>query len=182
MLAEEDKKICEILQNDARRGYAEIGAEVGLSVSAIAERIWKLQATDVIRTWQAILDPVSVGCPVLAFLFVALHGKREEVAFRNQVRKWPEVLECHHITGDWSYFLKARLADIAELETIVQRLKELPGFARSYSVIAMSSVKETAKLPILQQSHGTHPLRASKKPIGNQVSGKKPTRRKHKTP
>lgn len=161
VLTYEDRKICEILQEDARRSYAEIGAAVGLSVSTIAERIRKLQAAGVIRAWQVILDPAAAGCPVLAFLFVAIRGKGEEVAFRRSIQDWKEVLECHHITGDWSYLLKLRLADIAGLEAVAQRLKNLPGFERSHSLIAMSSVKETARLPLVLEGQGAHPPKRS---------------------
>jgi Lrp/AsnC family leucine-responsive transcriptional regulator len=62
----------------------------------------------------------------------------------------PAVLECHHITGDWSYLLKIRAATVADLEQVLtDQIKRQPGVVRSHTMLALSTTKETHSLPIL---------------------------------
>ena len=70
-------------------------------------------------------------------------------AFLEAVLAMPEVLECHHVTGDWSYLLKIRTRSNDALEDVISnRIKLLPGVTRSQTVIALKSPKESAVLPV----------------------------------
>lgn len=145
-----DRKIVRLIQADARQSYADIGAAVGLSVSAVNERLKKLERSGAIRGWTALVDPAAAGCGVLAYVQVLIERPEHEAAFLDLVRSEPAIQECHHVTGDWSYLLKVRAADMAGLEALLaQRIKALPGIPRSHSVIVLSSAKETPALPVL---------------------------------
>jgi Lrp/AsnC family leucine-responsive transcriptional regulator len=86
---------------------------------------------------------------VLAFVHVLIERPEHEAAFLALVRDEPAILECHHVTGDWSYLLKLRAASLAALEDVIaRRIKALPGIPRSQTVVALSTAKETAALPI----------------------------------
>jgi Lrp/AsnC family leucine-responsive transcriptional regulator len=142
-----DRKIIAHIQAEGRASLAEVGAAAGLSVSAANERLRKLQAAGVVRGWEARIDPDAIGLGLLAFVFL-LHGDHAaEAAFREGAAALPEVLECHHVTGEWSYLLKVRARDAAGLERLMGRLKALPGVGRTMTTIALSSPKETARLP-----------------------------------
>ncbi|UKJ72497.1 Lrp/AsnC family transcriptional regulator [Azospirillum brasilense] len=144
-----DRKIIAHIQQDGRASYADIGTAAGLSVSAVNERLKKLQANGVIQGWGARLSPKAAGLDVLAFVEVLLDRPAHDAPFRDAMRATPAVQECHHVTGDWSYLLKVRVADTEALERFLSdRLKALPGVVRSHTVIALSSVKETPILPI----------------------------------
>lgn len=144
-----DRKIIAYIQYDGRASYAEIGAVAGLSVSAVNERLKKLQASGVIAGWEARLAPKLVGLDVLAFVHVLLERPEHDAAFRAAMAGNAAVQECHHLTGEWSYLLKVRVADTAALERfLTAELKALPGVVRSHTAIALSSVKETAALPV----------------------------------
>jgi Lrp/AsnC family leucine-responsive transcriptional regulator len=144
-----DRKIIAYCQENGRAPLAEIGAASGLSVSAVNERLRKLLATGVIRGWRADVDPVAAGLDLLAFVFVLLDGTTADDAFRAAVTALPSVLECHHVTGEWSYLLKVRVRNTAALETTMATgIKPLPGVARTLTLIALSSPKETACLPV----------------------------------
>jgi len=144
-----DRKIIAYIQAEGRASYADIGTSVGLSVSAVNERLKKLQATGAIEGFGARVSAKALGLDVLAFVEVLLERPEHDAPFRAAVLAMPAVQECHHVTGEWSYLLKVRVADTGALERFLSdQLKTIPGIARSYTVIALSSVKETPALPV----------------------------------
>jgi Lrp/AsnC family transcriptional regulator, leucine-responsive regulatory protein len=143
-----DRIILDRMQQDGSLTYAEIGSAAGLSASAVNDRLKRLRAEGVIRRMTADVDPVAVGLNLLAFVLVAVNEPPGEAGFRNAMKAAPEVLECHHLTGDFSYLLKLRLHDTAHLEHFLMNgLKPLAGVVRTHTLIALSSVKETHILP-----------------------------------
>ncbi len=105
-----------------------------------------------IRGWHAELDPAEVGCPLLAFLRVAIRPGRDETGFRRAVRKLEAVLECHQLTGEWSFLVKLRVPDIAALDQLLgHEIRPLPGIERLSVEVAMATIKETALLPVPRQ-------------------------------
>ena len=139
-----DRIIIDRLQEDGAQTYAEIGAAAGLSPSAVNDRLKRLRAEGVIRRMTADIDPAAVGLSLLAFVLVAINDPQGEGRFRAAMKATPEVLECHHLTGDFSYLLKLRLRDTAHLEHfLMDRLKPLAGIVRTHTLIALSSVKES---------------------------------------
>jgi Lrp/AsnC family transcriptional regulator, leucine-responsive regulatory protein len=150
-----DRKILDFVQLHGRSGYAEIGVAAGLSVSSVAERLRKLEAAGIIRGWSALVSPEAVDRAVLAFMFVAVGGAENERRFLDTVRSRPEVLECHHVTGDWSYILKLRVGSITDLEQLLgEAFKVLPGIGRTHTMIALSSPKETGVIGLGSAERG----------------------------
>jgi Lrp/AsnC family leucine-responsive transcriptional regulator len=143
-----DRIIVDRLQEDSTLTYAEIGAAAGLSPSAVNDRLKRLRAEGVIRRMTAEIDPAALGLPLLAFVLVSVNEPPGEERFRAAMKAAPEVLECHHLTGEFSYLVKLRLRDTAQLERfLIDRLKPLAGLVRTHTLIALSSVKETHILP-----------------------------------
>jgi Lrp/AsnC family leucine-responsive transcriptional regulator len=139
-----DRKILDSIQRDGSLTYAEIGAAAGLSASAVNDRLKRLRADGVLRRMTADIDPLALDLRLLAFVMVVLDPGASEEAFRSGMLMAPEVLECHHITGEFSYLLKLRLRDTAQLEAFLSnKLKPLAGFGRTQTLIALSSTKET---------------------------------------
>lgn len=144
-----DCRLLSILQEQGRSSYADLGAAVGLSVSGVADRIRRLEASGVLQGWTVRVDPVKVGLDILAFISVVIERPEWEPGFLNRMRQRPEVLECHHVTGDWSYLLKVRVGSVADLEAFLATgLKDLPGLGRTHTQLALSSAKDTAALPL----------------------------------
>ncbi len=142
-----DKKLIQLVQMDSRASYGELGAAVGLSVSAVNERLKKLQAQQIIRGWRAQIDPKAIGLEVLAFIYVQLDRPNNERKFKELVLNFEEVEECHHVTGEWSYLMKVRTRSISELEYLIsEKIKASEGIVRTQTVIALSSPKEWAPL------------------------------------
>lgn len=144
-----DRKIAIAVQEDGAAGLAELAKIAGLSVSATAERQKRLEERGVIIGWHARLDPKQAGCPLLAFVRLALKPGEADAAFRRAMGGHEAVLECHHVTGNWSYLVKLRLPDMEALEAFVSaELRTLPGLERLAVDVALSSVKETSLLPV----------------------------------
>ena len=143
-----DRKIIDSVQRDGSLTYAEIGAAAGLSASTVNDRLKRLRADGVLRRLTAEVDPAALDLKLLAFVMVVLEPGVSEEGFRAGMLAAPEVLECHHVTGEFSYLLKLRLRDTAALERfLMDTLKPLAGFSRTQTLIALSSTKETHILP-----------------------------------
>jgi Lrp/AsnC family leucine-responsive transcriptional regulator len=144
-----DRNITVALQLDGSAGLAELAKVAGLSVSATAERVKRLEERGVIRGWRADLDPAEVGCPVLVHVLAEVAAGPEDASFRAMARESEQVLECHAVTGGWTYLLKLRLADLAALDGFLsERLRAAPGVRRVQTLLALHSVKETSILPV----------------------------------
>lgn len=144
-----DRNITVALQLDGSAGLAELAKVAGLSVSATAERVKRLEERGVIRGWRADLDPAEAGCPLLAHVLVVVAPGREDAGFRKAMRRQEAVLECHAVTGAWTYLLKLRLASLAALEHFLgEELRSLPGVQRVETLLAIATVKETSILPV----------------------------------
>lgn len=141
-----DRKIIDLLAEDARRSLADIGAQVGLSASAVNERIRRLSVAGVIRRFTVEADFSALDLPITAFLLVGLNYETGEEVFRDFVSAHPSVAECQHVTGGWSYLLKIRVADLAGIEQFLSELKERRFLARSETMIALSTVIERGHL------------------------------------
>lgn len=144
-----DRKIINLVQTFGRATNAEIAGACGLSVSAANDRLKRLQERGVITGWSARIDPDEVDLGLLAFIFVEVDHTEHNERFIAAAALMPEVLELHHVTGEWSYLLKVRARDTKALEALITyRLKALPGVARSRTHIALSSSKENGPLPM----------------------------------
>ncbi|MFL5760196.1 MAG: Lrp/AsnC family transcriptional regulator [Thermomicrobiales bacterium] len=144
-----DLHLLDLSQNDGRLTYGELGAAVGLSISAVNERIRKLYARGTIRATVAIVEPAAVGLALTSFIQVLLERPEHDAPFIAGVLATPEIQECHHIAGDYSYLLKVRTRDTAHLESLISNgIKRLPGVVRTQTTIVLSTPKETTALPV----------------------------------
>ena len=138
-----DRRILHLVQRDANLAQSEIAKKVGLSTAAVNERLRKLEAAGVIRRWTALVEPAAVGVTVAAFVEVFFEHPRFEAGFIERVRKLDEVLECHHITGEFSLLLKVRVADMAALQRLLlEQLSGHEGVRQTRTVMVLSTVKE----------------------------------------
>jgi Lrp/AsnC family transcriptional regulator, leucine-responsive regulatory protein len=149
MLDPIDSKALAALLADARTSWAELGAALGLSAPAAAERVRKLQERGLVRGFSAVLDPEAAGFPVLAFVAVTLARQDARRRFVEAVRAHPLIQECHHVAGDDDFLLKVRARSLAELDALLsEELKGRLGIARTRTTIVLGTAKETAHLPI----------------------------------
>jgi Lrp/AsnC family transcriptional regulator, leucine-responsive regulatory protein len=144
-----DSRLLAELQQHGRASWAELGALLGLSAPAIAERARKLEERGVLRGYSAVIEPLAVERGLLAFIAVSLALPEHRDGFLRRVAELDSVQECHHVAGEDDYLLKARCRDTLELEQLVSvELKGLPGIVRTRTTIALSTAKETAYVPV----------------------------------
>jgi Lrp/AsnC family transcriptional regulator, leucine-responsive regulatory protein len=146
-----DMKILAVLQADARIPITELAERVGLSVTPCGERVKNLEKEGVILGYHARLDPQAMGLGLLVFVELKLSTKSGAIfsKFKQEVLKLPSVLECHLVSGDFDYLVKARIAQMADYRTLLgDILLTLPGAQESRSYIVMEEVKEGFALPL----------------------------------
>jgi Lrp/AsnC family leucine-responsive transcriptional regulator len=120
ILDEISRKLLEELQKDARIPFAELGRRVGLSASATAERVRRLEDHGVIRGYRAEIDPSAIGLGILVFIRMTFDGERFK-QFLPFVKTLDAVRECHHVTGADALFMKVLVRSIDELEDLILR-------------------------------------------------------------
>ena len=148
MLDQIDLKILYILQNDGRRRLADIADEVQLSAPAVMERVKKLEASGVIRGYQALVDSKKVGKDITAFIGVSIGNQRDMGRFATQMMRYQDVLECHHVTGDESFILKVKSANTGSLEKLLGDIRSVEGVTRTVTKVVLSTAKESQALEL----------------------------------
>ncbi|MBE7636708.1 AsnC family transcriptional regulator [Sneathiella sp. P13V-1] len=150
-----DREILNILQLDSRKSYSSIGEVVGLSVTAVKDRIDKLQAKGVFQNFSIKLNRERVGADVLAFVQVAIDRLEDCQTFETEMRNTDSVLECHHITGAFNYLLKLVAPSMAELEKILTDDIKIAGVVgRTETTIVFSSQKDSAFINCVKMGEG----------------------------
>ncbi|MBE2223496.1 MAG: Lrp/AsnC family transcriptional regulator [Anaerolineae bacterium] len=138
------KQLLALLQQNARLSYSELGRQVGLSVTAVIDRMRRLEDAGLITGYQVTLDREKLGLSVLAFVRLQTIPERYP-AVLALVETLPAVLECHHMTGEESFILKVVVATVAELEPLIELFSK---FGRTSTSIVMSSPIEKRPLPV----------------------------------
>lgn len=137
-----DIKILSILQSHGRRHLAEIAKEVDLSPPAVMERVKKLESRRIIMGYHALLDAKKVGKDITAFIGVSISHQRYIEGFSPHVVAHEDVLECHHVTGEESFILKAKTANTASLERLLAEIHSMEGVTRTVTKVVLSTSKE----------------------------------------
>ena len=146
-----DRSLLRLLQADGRVSNAEMARQVGLSAPATHARVKRLEQAGVIRQYATLLDRETIGFDMVCFINVSLQLHQFDAIerFKELVQDMPEVLECHHITGEFDYLLKAVFRNRDELqEFVVNKLTPIPGMARINTSLALIEIKATQQLPI----------------------------------
>ena len=141
-----DRKILDVLQRNARISITDLAQEVGLSATPCAERVRRMEREGVITGYHARVSPQALGRNLLVFLEIKLAAKSDEVfeKIRKELQRMPDVMECHLVSGDFDYLVKARLAEMNDYRRLLgEILNRLPGSAESRSYVVMEEIKET---------------------------------------
>jgi Lrp/AsnC family transcriptional regulator, leucine-responsive regulatory protein len=143
-----DVRILALLQNNARIANAAIGREVGLTPSAVSQRIKKLEDGGVIEGYRAHLDPSAVGKGLLAFVAVQTAEGARARETGEILARIPEVLEVHRVVGEDCFFLKIRVPDTGALGRLLdEKIQPLPPVASTRTTIVLSTAKEVLPGP-----------------------------------
>lgn len=138
-----DSKILELLKQNSRITSSQISKLTHLSVPAVSERIRKLEEKGMIERFTIKLNREQLGLTLVAFIFVVLDRTGSIKGFRESIILSENVLECHHIAGEYDYLLKVAVAGTKGLEEFISTtLKGIKGVVKSNTIVALSSLKE----------------------------------------
>ena len=146
-----DKKLLHFLQLDSKQTNKELSGKLNLSVTAVYERIKKLEREGVISKYVTLIDKKSVDRSFVTFCSIKLlqHTKDYVVQFEKEVKQLDEVLECYHISGDYDYLLKVIVADMDEFrEFMVKKLTSISHIGSTHSAFMISEVKHTTAISV----------------------------------
>jgi len=146
-----DTKILNILQKDSSRTTKSIAEELGLTTSPIFERIKKLEKEGYIKKYVAVLDNKKIGLKLTVFIGITLQGHTRSYLekFVKEINNFPEIVECHRVSGNFDYLLKLMVEDIEAYETfIMSKLTLLPYLGNVQSLITLSTGKETNEIDL----------------------------------
>ncbi|MCZ8195975.1 MAG: Lrp/AsnC family transcriptional regulator [Flavobacterium sp.] len=146
-----DKKLLQLLQHDTKKTTKELSLKLNLSVTAVYERIKKLEREGIIAKYVVLLDKEKVGKNFVVFCHLKLiqHTKEFLTKFESEVVQLKEVLECHHVSGDYDYILKIAVKNMEEYrEFLVTKLTTLEHIGSTHSTFMISEVKNTTVLEL----------------------------------
>jgi len=146
-----DRNILRILQQEGRISYTELSDRVGLSTTPCMERVKRLEKDGIIEGYYARIRPEALDYHMLVFVEISLSYQSPDAfgLFNQAVKQLPYIQECHLVSGDSDYLLKARISDMSQYrELLGEMLLTLPGVKNSKSYIVMEEVKETQELPV----------------------------------
>lgn len=144
-----DKKLLVYLQEDAKQTTKELSYKLGLSVTAVYERIKKLEKNGVISKYVALLnkEKISKNFIVLCHVKLIQHKKEYVIDFEKEVVNLPEITECFHVSGDYDYILKINVKDMQDYRSfMLTKLTTIKHIASTHSSFMISEVKNTTAI------------------------------------
>ena len=150
-LDDTDRRLLELLQQDAFLTNKELAAQLNLSATPIYERKKRLEREGYIRQYVALVDKTKVGRSLAAFCQVTLKEHTQEFIreFEEKIQALPEVVECYNIAGPYDYLLKIMVADMDAYRTfLVEKLAALAHIGGPQSAFVMAEIKHSTALPV----------------------------------
>jgi DNA-binding Lrp family transcriptional regulator len=146
-----DRRILRELAREGRLTWRELAQRVGLSETPTVRRVRALEQSGAIRGYAAQIDEAGLGRPISVFISVSLErqNKGEIEGFEAAIQSSPQIMSCHMMAGDVDYILRVAVADISELQMLLDNtLRPIPGMKRISSAFALKSVVERSSTMI----------------------------------
>ena len=143
-----DKKILKLIAEDARIPFLEVARSCNVSGAAIHQRIQKLNSLGVLKGPKFIIDPEKIGYETCAYMGLNLKNPEKFDEVVDELKKVPEVVECHYTTGDYDMFIKIYATNNHHLLNIIHDRLQPLGLSRSETIISFNSAF-SRQLPII---------------------------------
>lgn len=150
-LDNKDRLLLRLLQQNSRISSAELARQLNLSPPGLQKRLKRLEANGFIEGYVTLVNREALGLDLLCFTQVTLSHQQPECVgqFCERVKDLPEVLECHHLTGEFDYLLKVVVPNSQQLEQfLAKKVRNLPGVDKIRTSIVLSEVKTSTSLPL----------------------------------
>ena len=143
-----DRKILRHLKENSRQTASRISQNIHLSVSAVIERIRKLERTGIIQKYTVVLDEKKLGNTLTVFVLLKLSHSKYHESFAKEILAYEGICECHVISGNMDYLLKIVTNNASSLELVHQDLRKMPGVSSLKTLYVLSTIKnEYSVLP-----------------------------------
>ncbi|MDZ7796352.1 MAG: Lrp/AsnC family transcriptional regulator [Candidatus Marinimicrobia bacterium] len=146
MLDQKDKTILKILQQNARTSNAEIARQMGMTASAIYERVKKLEKTGTVKSYEARLEPSVLGLHLLSIVLISLHDLAKMRDTGKVLAQFDKIQELHYIAGKGSILAKVRTSGTEDLEKLLDSINLIENVKMTETTIVLKSEKETSGL------------------------------------
>jgi Lrp/AsnC family leucine-responsive transcriptional regulator len=143
-----DLQILSILQEHGRIAHVKLGEQVGLSAPSVIERVKKLEDNGIITGYHAAVDAKRLGKDVTAFIGVSIGHPRTVGLFEQTVDLLDDVLECHHVTGEYTVLLKVKTRNTSTLEELIRTIRLIEGVARTETMVVLSTHTERTQIAV----------------------------------
>ncbi|THD68005.1 Lrp/AsnC family transcriptional regulator [Robertkochia marina] len=146
-----DRKLLISLQKDAKQTTKELALQMGLSNTAVYERVRKLEREGVIRQYTVMVDRQKVNKAFVVFCHIRLtqHTKENVSQFEKEVVTLSEVQECYHVSGDYDYILKIHVADMEDYRNfMLTKLTNLKHIGNTHSIFMIGEVKNSSVIEV----------------------------------
>lgn len=147
-----DRRILQVLQQDARLNTKEIAHRIGLSVTPTYERLKKIEKSGVIKSYVTLLEGDKVGKTLMAFCNVSLqlHSQPLIKKFEAAIADMTEVMECYHVAGTYDYLLKVVVDDMRRYQHfLTNKLAAIENIGQVHSSFVMTEIKHTTAFELL---------------------------------
>lgn len=130
-----DRQIVRLLAQDGRRSFTDLARDTGLSVSAVHQRVRRLEKRGVLRGYHASVDPDTVGLGLTAFVSIKPIDPAAPDDAPDRLAHLAAIEACHSVAGEESYILKVRVASAADLEALLQEIRAAANVATRTTVV-----------------------------------------------
>ena len=149
-----DRRILGLLTVDGRMSFTDLGKATGLSTSAVHQRVKRLEARGVIRSYAAVLDFDQIGLPITAFVSIRPIDPSEPDDSPERLRGIPEIESCWSVAGEESYILKARVATPLALEDLLARIRSAANVSTRTTMVLSTPFEGRPMDELVQEDFG----------------------------
>ena len=146
-----DRKIMNIIQENAKISNIDIARNLGMAPSSIVERIRRLERRGYVKSYEARLDHRKLGLNLTAFIWLDTDEKIGVSEVGAKLIDFPEIQEVHDVSGEYCYLLKVRVADTDALADLMTRIGQLPLVRKSHTTLVLKTEKESCRLFIPEE-------------------------------
>lgn len=138
-----DEEILKLLSKNGRVHYKDIAKCVRLKPPSVIERIKKLESEKIIKGYTVLIDEKKLGIDITGFIGVNIDHPKNIDNFEIVTKELKEeILECHHVTGDFTLLLKVKTRNTAELEKLIEKIRSTRGVIKTHTMIVFSTIIE----------------------------------------
>ena len=134
-MEEIDRKIVSLLARNGRMSFTELGRQAGLSVSAVHQRVRRLEQDGIIKGYAAVFNPEDVGLPLTAFVSIKPFDQAAPDDVPDKLKDLGAIEACHSVAGEENYILKVRVASPRDLEDLLQQIRTLANVSTRTTVV-----------------------------------------------